>query len=919
VVLRSASLCCVHFLDDVGGAEERYSFAPPATTFVASPRNFIATSHQLHVHTASTKEDNSSTYPSNPSLRMNSTVQKSGKCAICAFRASERSTVSRWQNGAKRHRTDNAPRPSSNSNHNPSFTIRRRPSDGSNTRYDRYGPRLAENGGRGEAPRRGEAPASGSYGIFAGIVSEQVKRNRSHQLSNLEGRASPQGRTKTELRQSRERLLLQLDQFGDLVHEAASKAQASGQVTQADNPLFFAFRQAFVKGHLHGLAEEVKYRFIVSALDKEQARIQQETLPFQKAIADLTHPTEWFPATRAMQRVIHLHIGPTNSGKTYHALKRLEKAKSGIFAGPLRLLAHEVYTRFNAKGIKCALVTGEEHRIPDGMENFMNSCTVEMVPLNTMVDVCVIDEIQMLGDKERGWAWTNAFLGVQAKELHLCGEVRTEQLVRSLCRAMGEKLIIHRYERLGSLETQKQHVNQNNLKNLQKGDAIILFSRVAIHGVKKDIEKATGKRCAVVYGSLPPETRASQAALFNDPDNDYDFLVASNAVGMGLNLSIKRVIFSTTWRRNNDGFGQLETSEIKQIGGRAGRYKSAHSAIKQANVDNSNTDVAVTAPAVTSKAATGFVTAFSKEDLDIISRAMKRDVEPLKTAGIMPPADVVMRFAAFFPPETAFSYVLLRLKELVKLNPNFHYCFNKDVAEILDLIQPYDMTLPDRVSFSAAPASLKNNPRTAATIVDYAKALSRRDGRDLLDFHSLDLDLLDQDIHDHLEGVRGFLRDAETLHQALTVYLWLSYRFAGVYRQQALCFHIKSLVEEKIDQCLEEINFVPPMAVRASRYTQRLGDLDQMMKDLRLGSSEESTENKESSGDGDREVLEIQEEVEDEEEDCETEIGIDVYPADDSPADGNIPETPDTSKNIIPDFVPDNIQEGDRVRGSAIP
>ncbi|EPE35738.1 P-loop containing nucleoside triphosphate hydrolase [Glarea lozoyensis ATCC 20868] len=846
---------------------------------------------------------------------MSSTVQKSGKCAICAFRASERFTVSRWQNGAKRHRTDSAPSPSPN--HNYSFEVRRSPLRASNRRVGRYGTRRVDNGGREEAAGRGEAPASGSYGIFAGIVHEQVKRNRTRQLSNLEARATPQGRTKAELRQSRQNLVLQLDQFGDLVHEAARKAQAAGQVTQADNPLFFAFRQAFVKGHLSGLAEEVRYRFIVSALDKEEVRIQTETLPFQKAIADLTHPTEWFPATRAIQRVVHLHIGPTNSGKTYHALKRLEQAKSGIFAGPLRLLAHEVYTRFNAKGIKCALVTGEEHRVPDGMENFMNSCTVEMVPLNTMVDVCVIDEIQMLGDTERGWAWTNAFLGVQAKELHLCGEVRTEQLVRSLCKAMGEKLIIHRYERLGSLETQKNHVDQKNFKNLRKGDAVILFSRVAIHGVKKDIEKATGKRCAVVYGSLPPETRASQAALFNDPDNDYDFLVASNAVGMGLNLSIKRVIFSTTWKRNNDGLGQLETSEIKQIGGRAGRYKTAHSAIKQANVDNSNASVAVTAPAVTSKAATGFVTAFSKEDLDVITKAMRTDVEPMKTAGIMPPADIVMRFAAFFPPETAFSYVLLRLKELVKLNPHFHYCFNKDVAEILDLIQPYDMTLPDRVAFAAAPASLKNNPRTAATIVDYAKALSKRDGRDLLDFSSLDLDILDHDIHDHIEGVRGFLRDAETLHQSLTVYLWLSYRFAGVYRQQALCFHIKSLVEEKIDQCLEEINFIPPKAVRASRYIQRMSDLDQMVKDLQLGSSEEG---KEASGEGASDVLEVQEEVEFEEEDGhgESEIAVDVYPADDSPADGNIPQTPESGKNIIPDFVPDEIPEGDRVRDSAI-
>ena len=123
----------------------------------------------------------------------------------------------------------------------------------------------------------------------------------------------------------------------------------------------------------------------------------------------------------------------------------------------------------------------------------------------------------MMGDSARGWAWTQAFLGVQAKEVHLCGEVRTLQLIRDLCAAMGDKLEIHQYKRLSPLETMDTSF-KGSIKNIQKGDAIVLFSRLAIHAMKKNIEDATGKRCAVVYGSLPPETRAQQAALFNDPD-----------------------------------------------------------------------------------------------------------------------------------------------------------------------------------------------------------------------------------------------------------------------------------------------------------------------------------------------------------------------------------------------------------------
>ena len=253
----------------------------------------------------------------------------------------------------------------------------------------------------------------------------------------------------------------------------------------------------------------------------------------QERLADLRHPVEWYPATRAVQRKIIMHVGPTNSGKTYHALKRLEQAKTGIYAGPLRLLAHEVYTRLNAKGKICDLVTGDEKAVQENAE--MRSCTVEMVPLNVDVDVAVIDEIQMIGHKERGWAWTQAFLGLKAKEIHLCGEERSVPLVRELAASMGDELEINTYKRLSPLKTMSTSLH-GDLRNLRKGDCVVVFSRLGIRAMKADIERLTRKRVAIVYGSLPPEIRAQQAKLFNDPDNDYDFLVASDAIGMGLNL-----------------------------------------------------------------------------------------------------------------------------------------------------------------------------------------------------------------------------------------------------------------------------------------------------------------------------------------------------------------------------------------------
>ena len=263
-------------------------------------------------------------------------------------------------------------------------------------------------------------------------------------------------------------------------------------------------------------------------------RFTQAELDNQKNVADLRFPSEWYPATRELSRAVHLHVGPTNSGKTYQALKRLEGAQSGIYLGPLRLLAHEIYTRLNAKGKPCALVTGEEQRLPEG-DVKMWSCTVEMAPLNEPMDVAVIDEIQMINHEERGWAWTQAFLGLQAKEVHLCGEARTVPLIRELCALTGDEVHVHEYERLSPLKVADRSL-KGELDQLEKGDCVVCFSVMNIHAMRKAIEKRTGKKCAIVYGSLPPETRAQQARLFNDPDNDYDFLVASDAIGMGLNL-----------------------------------------------------------------------------------------------------------------------------------------------------------------------------------------------------------------------------------------------------------------------------------------------------------------------------------------------------------------------------------------------
>ncbi len=148
--------------------------------------------------------------------------------------------------------------------------------------------------------------------------------------------------------------------FRTVLGQSFAAANASGLVGRRDNPLFWNLRNGFVVGDVAGLTKELKFAFHSFVLRSRLSRAVTQT---HEKLADFRFPYEWFPATRTMQRTIHLHVGPTNSGKTYQALKALEGARSGIYAGPLRLLAHEIYTRFQAKGLRCALVTGR--RAPD--------------------------------------------------------------------------------------------------------------------------------------------------------------------------------------------------------------------------------------------------------------------------------------------------------------------------------------------------------------------------------------------------------------------------------------------------------------------------------------------------------------------------------------------------------------------------
>ncbi|KAH9295763.1 hypothetical protein KI387_039351, partial [Taxus chinensis] len=153
-------------------------------------------------------------------------------------------------------------------------------------------------------------------------------------------------------------------------------------------------------------------------------------------LTDLTHPHTWYPLARGKNRTVLLHVGPTNSGKTYQALKRLELSSSGLYCGPLRLLAWEVADRLNKANVPCNLITGQEREEIDGAKHM--AVTVEMADVSCTYKCAVIDEIQMIGCKTRGFSFTRALLGIPADELHLCGDPAAVPLIQEMLSVTGD-------------------------------------------------------------------------------------------------------------------------------------------------------------------------------------------------------------------------------------------------------------------------------------------------------------------------------------------------------------------------------------------------------------------------------------------------------------------------------------------------
>ena len=271
-----------------------------------------------------------------------------------------------------------------------------------------------------------------------------------------------------------------------------------------------------------------------------------------------------FAEARALNRRITVVIGPTNSGKSHYALDRLAAAGSGVALAPLRLLALEFQDALAARGVLASLMTGEERQVFPSARHV--ACTVEMAHTSRPVDVAVIDEAQMLADPDRGAAWTAAIMGIPASEVIVLGAPDCLPLVRRIAALCDEPMEVVRLERKSPLRVATEAVG---LAAITDADAVVAFSRREIFTLREQLV-ARGRTVAVIYGALGPEVRRSESRRFRE--GDAPTLVATDAIGMGLNLPIRRVVFSALMKWDGRQERSLTPSEVRQIGGRAGRY-----------------------------------------------------------------------------------------------------------------------------------------------------------------------------------------------------------------------------------------------------------------------------------------------------------------------------------------------------------
>ncbi|MFC7689404.1 helicase-related protein [Paeniroseomonas aquatica] len=461
-------------------------------------------------------------------------------------------------------------------------------------------------------------------------------------------------------------------------------------------------------------------------------------------VAALDRYAGHFATARALNRRITLVTGPTNSGKSHTALDRLATSDSGMALAPLRLLAHEFREALASRGVAASLSTGEERMPVPGSRHL--AATVEMCPFHNPVDVAMIDEAQMLGDRDRGAAWTAAIMGAPAREVFVLGAPECATLVRRIARLCDDDMDEVKLERKNPLTAARAPVG---LGDLRTGDALVAFSRRDVLDLRAELVKR-GKRVAVVYGALSPEVRRAEAARFRN--GDADVIVATDAIGMGLNLPIRRVVFSTLRKFDGESRRELNSQEVKQIGGRAGRFGQHEEGVVSVLAGGGSPD-------------------FIRLMLNA-APGVPEDLRPQ----VQPDADIVAAVAAEINSDSLFG-VLARIKRAVLRtdDPNYRLA---DMTQAMAVATAVDgvagLTLLDRWTYALCPVDERDNgvSRLARWAIEHGA------GRPVPPPMAGRLPAPERAAREELER-------AEKVHKRLVAWRWLALRFERAYPERA--------------------------------------------------------------------------------------------------------------------------------------
>jgi ATP-dependent RNA helicase SUPV3L1/SUV3 len=507
--------------------------------------------------------------------------------------------------------------------------------------------------------------------------------------------------------------------------------------------------------------ERIRQRLEHAAEREREERYAART---KESINLAEYPQSFEVASRMARRFVAL-LGPTNSGKTHRAMEALADADSGVYLAPLRLLALENYERLQSavgkdgEPVKVSLVTGEERRLAEGATHVAS--TVEMLDTKTRVQVAVIDEIQMLADRDRGAAWTAAVCGAPASTVYLVGAPEARRAIEALAERLECPLEVHVLKRKAPLSMEPGAVRK--IRNLKRGDAVIAFSRREVL-MWRDMITETGLSVATVYGNLSPEVRRAQAERFRE--GQADIVVGTDALAMGLNMPIQRIVMTTAVKYNGVEEEEISAALARQIAGRAGRY-GVHEE--------------------------GFVAGYDDDTHDIMRSLLKEKIPPVPATGfaVAPSLEQLHRISSV-TGETSLVKLLRRFVHNIDVPDGFFYPrITEEQNERAEWLDTLDLSVAEKFTLSLVPISTRV-PALESAWTHWAQSLAKKK---ICKLQPHPQELFWQN-----------LQEVEDTCRMYSAYAWLAYRMPDYFPSVEEAQQLAREASARVDSLLQQQN-----------------------------------------------------------------------------------------------------------------